>query len=122
MIVVTWLCSIFVFTVWTQARTNSVIILFSALYGFTSGSFVAMTPALVAQLSPTTELGVRLATNSLAVAVAVVLGNPIGGAFLGPNGEGFIGLQVFAGGSMAIGASIFVFARLCQSTKLLVKT
>jgi MFS family permease len=122
MIVVTWLCSIFVFTVWTQARTNFVIILFSALYGFTSGSFVAMIPALIAQLAPTTELGVRLATNSLAVAVAVIVGNPIGGAFLEPNGEGFIGLQAFAGGSMAIGASIFVLARLCQSRKLLVKT
>jgi MFS family permease len=121
-IIITWLCSIFVFAVWTQARTNSVIILFSALYGFTSGSFVAMIPALVMQLAPTTELGVRLATNSMAVSVAVLLGNPIGGAFLGPNGEGFIGLQAFAGGTMAIGASIFVLARLSQSRKLFART
>jgi MFS family permease len=117
MIIVTYLSAIFVFAIWMQAHTNAVIIVFACLYGFTSGAFVAMIPALVAQLSPITELGVRLATNSLAVSVAVLVGSPIGGALISVAGGSFYGLEAFAGATMILGASLFVLARISQSRK-----
>lgn len=121
MIIITYLSAIFAFAVWIPARTNSVIIVFAALYGFSSGAFVAMIPAVVAQLSPITELGLRLGTNSLAVSVAVLLGNPIGGALISAADGGFVGLQTFAGASMFVGASLFVWARMVQKGALFVK-
>jgi MFS family permease len=121
MIIVASFAAIFVLAGWIPAHSNGAIITFSVLYGFISGGFVGLLPALVAQLSPTAEIGVRMAINSIAVGVAVLLGNPMGGAMISAAGGGYVGFQAFAGGTMAVGAVIFVFARLDQSRRILDK-
>lgn len=118
MCIITGLTTIFTLAIWIPAQSPAGAVVFALLYGFTSGSFVALIPAVVAQLSPTAELGLRLGTNSLAVSVAVLFGNPIAGALLTAANGSFIGLQLFAGLTMAVGTSFFVLARLAQSSSL----
>lgn len=118
MIVITGLTTIFTLAIWIPAQARASAVAFAVLYGFTSGSFVALIPAVVAQLSPTAELGVRLGTNSLAVSVAVLFGNPIAGALVTADNGSFVGLQLFSGLTTAIGTAFFVLARLAQSTSI----
>ncbi|KAI9715395.1 MAG: hypothetical protein M1828_000855 [Chrysothrix sp. TS-e1954] len=42
---------IFVLALWIPAHSSGVIVAFSALYGFSSGAFASLLPALVAQIS-----------------------------------------------------------------------
>ncbi|RMD39763.1 hypothetical protein DV735_g5370, partial [Chaetothyriales sp. CBS 134920] len=56
MVLITGLTAIFTLAIWIPAKSEAGLVTFAALYGFTSGSFVALIPAVVAQLSPTAEL------------------------------------------------------------------
>ncbi|RMZ76239.1 hypothetical protein DV738_g5040, partial [Chaetothyriales sp. CBS 135597] len=118
MVLITGLSTIFTLAIWIPAKSEAGLVAYAALYGFTSGSFVALIPAVVAQLSSTAEYGLRLGTNSLAVSVAVLIGNPIAGALVTATGGGFIALQIFAGVALFLGTVVFAFARAAQATGL----
>lgn len=119
MTTITALTAIFTLAIWVPIDTRAGAIIFAVLYGFTSGSYVALIPACVAQLSPAGELGIRLGTNSMAVAVAVLFSNPIGGALLNSENGTFLGLQIYAGMVQLVGASLFGLARFAQESALL---
>ena len=56
--------------------------LFTILFGYTSGTYVANTPAVVAQFSDIRAIGVRNGTNFFFVSFAVLTGNSIAGALV----------------------------------------
>jgi MFS family permease len=118
MICVCALTTVFTLAIWIPAASKTGSVIFALFYGFTSGSFVALIPACVAQLSPTAEIGLRLGTNSLAVSVATLFGNPIAGALITAAGGSYIGVQLWAGLTMVIGTIFFILARLAQSREL----
>lgn len=111
MIVTSTTSAILVLALWIPARGNVPYILFAALYGFSSGAFVSLAPALVAQISDIRQLGVRTGSMFMAISFAALVGNPIGGALLAENGGKYLHLQVFCGVTMAAGACVFVLAR-----------
>src|ERR1700712_1152253 len=76
MIVTTAFSSIIVLALWLPSRGNAPIIVFCVLYGFSSGAFVSMGPALIAQISPIREIGVRRGTFFLFVSVGGLAGRP----------------------------------------------
>ena len=106
--------SILVLALWLPCQTNVAIICFAAFYGFFSGAYVSLGPSLIAQISPIEQIGVRNGTVYFFVAVAVLLGNPIGGALVADDdgGRGFTYLQVFSGCMMGVGAAIFLVVRV----------
>lgn len=110
MIVTTYVSAILVFALWIPAKTNAPIITFAALYGFSSGAFVSMAPALVAQFSDIKKIGVRNGTLFAIISVAALVGNPIAGALIAQE-NGFLHLQVFCGALLMAGSTGFVFAR-----------
>ena len=114
MIVTTYLSVILVLALWIPAKGDSPIIAFSALYGFSTGAFLAMVPALVAQLSDVRKLGVRTGTNFFVLSLATLTGNPIGGALVSQNNGGYLYLQIFCGATMFIGSTFFVASRTAQ--------
>ncbi|KAF2753018.1 MFS general substrate transporter [Pseudovirgaria hyperparasitica] len=118
MITTTFLCVIFAFALWIPANGTDPIVAFACLYGFSSGAFVAMIPALVAQISDVSEIGVRLGTNMMVVSLAALTGNPISGALITANNGGFLYLQVFCGLTLFVGGCLFIAARASETRKV----
>jgi MFS family permease len=112
MIVMSGFTAVVVLALWIPSRTSATSILFSILYGFGSGAFISLSPAVVAQISDIRQLGVRSGTFFAVVSVAALTGNPIGGALL-PNAEtgSYLRLQLFAGIVMLAGSMFFILAR-----------
>jgi MFS family permease len=81
------------------------------LYGFASGAYVSMGPALIAQISDIRQIGVRNGTMFAIISVAALTGSPIGGALVTKANGGFLYLQIFCGVALSAGALGFVVAR-----------
>lgn len=112
MIVTSFASTILVLALWLPSRGNVPIILFAAFYGFSSGAFVSLAPALVAQISDIRQIGVRTGTMFAVISVSGLCGNPIGGALVTAEHGGFTHLQIFCGMTMFAGSCLFVAARL----------
>ena len=111
MIVTTILTTVISLALWIPAKSNAPIIVFAALFGFTSGTFVSMIPALMAQISEVRQIGRRNGTNFFVIAIAALTGNPIAGVLITKNGGGYLYLQIFGGVTMCFGALFFIAAR-----------
>ncbi|PBP18749.1 MFS general substrate transporter, partial [Diplocarpon rosae] len=114
MIITTAFSAIVVLGLWLPSSGKIPIIIFCVLYGFSSGAFVSMGPALIAQISPIREIGTRTGTYYLCVAVGGLTGNPIGGALIVSDNGGFHYLQIFCGLAMAAGALVYFADRWVQ--------
>lgn len=73
MIVTSFLSTILVLALWLPARGNVPYILFAAAYGFSSGAFVSLAPALVAQISDIRHIGVRTGSMFAAISIAALV-------------------------------------------------
>ncbi|KAL8681288.1 MAG: hypothetical protein Q9186_002599 [Xanthomendoza sp. 1 TL-2023] len=111
MIVTSFLSTILVLGLWLPARGNTPYILFAAFYGFSSGAFVSLAPALVAQISDIRSIGVRTGSMFAVISVAALVGNPIGGALVSNEGGNYQNLEIFCGIMMLGGSVVFVAAR-----------
>jgi len=114
MIITSAFSAIIVLGLWLPSSSNAPILVFSALYGFSSGAFVSLSPSLIAQISPIREIGVRTGTFFLCVAFAGLTGSPIGGALLSQDNGEFRYLQIFCGVTMVAGTIVFVASRWVQ--------
>jgi MFS family permease len=101
---------------WLPARGNAPIIIFALLYGFASGTFVSLAPAIIAQItSDMRQIGTRTGSMFALVSVASLIGNPIAGALLGDDNDKYLYLQIFTGVAIAVATAIFVLSKsLCK--------
>ena len=104
-----------VLALWLPSRGAIPIILFGALYGFSSGAFVSITPSCVAQISDVHDIGVRTGTMYFIVAFAGLTGSPIAGALLTRMDGQYLGVQVFCGIAMVVGTALFLASRWMQA-------
>ncbi|KAL8973266.1 MAG: hypothetical protein Q9183_000066 [Haloplaca sp. 2 TL-2023] len=111
MIATSFLSTILVLGLWLPARGNIPYILFAAFYGFSSGAFVSLAPALVAQISDIRQIGVRTGSMFAIISIAALVGTPIGGALVTNEGGNYLHLQIFCGIMMFGGSVAFVAAR-----------
>lgn len=115
MILTTYLTSIIVLALWIPDHSNAPTIVFSALFGFTSGTFVSMVPAIVAQVTKDIRtIGVRNGSNFFIISLAALTGNPIAGALVSRDGGAYLYLQIFCGLTMFLGSTFFLVARMVQ--------
>lgn len=115
MIITTYVTSIIVLALWIPGHGNVPIIIFSAFFGFTSGTFVSMIPAIVAQVTKDVRnIGVRNGSNFFIISIAALTGNPIAGALVAHDGGAYLYLQIFCGLTMFVGATFFLVARVVQ--------
>jgi predicted MFS family arabinose efflux permease len=96
-------------------HTNALIIVFSVFYGFASGCFFSIIPAMVAQLSDIRKLGVRTGSLYVVSSTGVLIGSPIAGVIASGSGNGFLGLTLFSGITLLVGTVLVVFARIKQT-------
>ncbi|KAH8889987.1 monocarboxylate permease-like protein-like protein [Thozetella sp. PMI_491] len=113
MIMVTIFSAIVVLALWIPGQSNGAIIAFCVLYGFSSGAFITLAPAILAQISPLPQLGARQGICFAFIAIASLLSNPIAGALVPNTGvDPFWKLQLFAGMVMVGGAIMITVARI----------
>lgn len=111
MIMISYASGILTLALWLPATGNVPTILFAGLYGFTTGAFVSLAPACLAQISEIREIGVRNGALFACVSLAALTGVPIGGALVTNYNGDFLGLQIFAGCMLIAGSTFFVLAR-----------
>ena len=109
-IVVCYITGIVVLALWIPASGNAAIITFAILFGFFSGAYVSLIPALVAQISPPKEIGFRTGLVFLLSSFGGLTTGPIAGAILANHG-GWLGLKVFAGAFCLAGTTFVLAAR-----------
>ncbi|KAL4940485.1 hypothetical protein BDV06DRAFT_213459 [Aspergillus oleicola] len=97
---------------WIPAKQSALLFVFAALYGFGSGAFVSLLPAIIAQISDVREIGFRVGMEFAVMSVAALVSNPIGGALIDHDHGGFRDLQIFCGVVLLVGSGGFVLARL----------
>lgn len=114
MIITTTLSTILVLAMWIPSTGNGPIIAFAALFGFTSGTFVSMAPALVVQISKVQDIGVRTGTSFFIISIAALTGNPIAGQLITKDNGGYLYMQIFCGLTMAVGAGLIGASRIAQ--------
>ncbi|KAL2005132.1 hypothetical protein VTN00DRAFT_2982 [Thermoascus crustaceus] len=101
-----------VLALWLPARGNTPLVIFAILYGFGSGTFVTLLPAMIAQISDIEEIGLRVGLEYATISIAALVSNPIGGTLIGRDHGGFRDLQIYCG-IMTLGASVmFALARI----------
>jgi MFS family permease len=112
MIVHTFLGAVVVLAIWLPAHSNAPLIVFSALYGFTSGCVFSIIPAMVASISTDmSKLGTRLGSIYAVSAVGALIGSPVAGAIVNRQHGKYEGLIVFSGVALVVGTVLAVGAR-----------
>ncbi|KAG7418924.1 MFS transporter asaE [Fusarium oxysporum f. sp. rapae] len=71
--------TIFMLALWLPGHGHESAIAFAALFGFSSDTYTAISPALVAHISNLEEIGTRSGTMYAFMSVAALTGSPIGG-------------------------------------------
>ncbi|KAJ6788418.1 hypothetical protein PWT90_04699 [Aphanocladium album] len=116
-IIVCYLTSIFSLGLWTATKTAGTRIAFATLFGLFSGAYVTLLPALVHQISPQPEIGLRLGLVYLGCSVGGLTTNPIAGTLL-ESRVGWQGAKIFGGLMCFFGTSFVLAARWSQSRSL----
>ncbi|MCJ1376027.1 hypothetical protein MMC20_007265 [Loxospora ochrophaea] len=111
LIITSYFSGIIILALWLPARSNAPYIVFSALYGFSSGAFISMIPACVAQISDIRQIGTRTGTMFAILSIGALIGNPIGGAMVAAEGGAFTHAKIFSGVLILAGATGFVATR-----------
>ncbi|KAL4903513.1 hypothetical protein BDW74DRAFT_179929 [Aspergillus multicolor] len=114
-ILTTALSSIFALALWIPADTPTLTIVFAALFGFTSGTFVSITPALIQQLSSVHNVGIRIGACFGIMSLATFTGNPIAGALIERDDGGYLYAKIFSGVAMGLGFGMLLASRTIQA-------
>ncbi|KAK6369335.1 hypothetical protein LTS17_009677 [Exophiala oligosperma] len=112
MIVFCTLTVIFMLGLWIPGTSNAALIVFALMFGFSSGAAIGLTPALIAQISPIREIGVRVGTVFAAGSIGALTGSPIAGALISRDHGKFLFMMLFGGCTCIVGVVFFVAARI----------
>lgn len=83
-------------SLWLLERNVSMIMVFACLYGFTSGVFISVTPAAVAQIVPDDKIGAQVGAFFTLTAFATLMGSPIAGCLIDESSpDGYRGIILF---------------------------
>jgi MFS family permease len=112
MVIMNAFSTILILALWLPATGNAALIVFAVLFGIGSGTGIGLFPALVAQISPIHEIGIRTGTALSLASFATLSGSHIGGAIVGATGGNFKYATVFAGISFGVATVMFAAAQM----------
>ncbi len=114
MITIAALSGIITLALWVPGNTTGTTLAFGAVYGFTSGAFISLAPAVIAQISDLRQIGARSGVLLFVSSLGALTGSPVGGAIVtAQNGE-YLGLKLFTGVTITLAAVVLVAARGVQ--------
>lgn len=121
-IVVCTITGVLILGLWIPGSSNAASLVFAVFFGFSSGAYVSLSPALVAQISAPSEFGYRNGLLYFFASFPGLTTNPIAGAILSRDHGSFHGMKLFAGVCCLAGTAFVVAARLLNTgPKLLAK-
>lgn len=96
------LSGLFCLAMWLPSTHPAIVVAFACLYGFTSGIFISVMPAAVAQIIQVEKLGSRLGAFNTVAAVPVFIGTPVAGALISREDsiEGYFPLIIYSVGPL----------------------
>ncbi|KAK1768799.1 riboflavin transporter MCH5 [Phialemonium atrogriseum] len=101
------------FGIWLPAgHTTAGVVIFSLLFGFTSGSNISLIPVSIGRLCKTQDYGRYYATCYTIVSIACLIGIPIGGKILNANDGEYWGLIVTTGVIYCVSLVAFIAAKV----------
>jgi MFS family permease len=106
---------ILVLALWIPGSSNATSLVSAILFGFSSGAYVSLTPALIAQISPPREFGYRNGLMFFFVAFPGLVTNPIAGAVLAHEDGSYNGMKVFAGVFCLAGTLLVAVTRFMKT-------
>lgn len=99
---------------WIAISDSGGLIVFAVLYGFFSGTFVALPAVALTTLTPNLEtLGTRMGMCSVLCGLGSLCGSPVAGAILDHTGL-YLGIQLYSGISIGATGVLLLFARLLR--------
>ncbi|KAI0468232.1 monocarboxylate permease-like protein [Xylaria cf. heliscus] len=120
-IMIALLSAIITLALWVPGNTTGTTIGFGAIYGFTSGGFISLIPAIIAQISDLREIGTRSGVLLLVGSLGSLTGSPIAGAIVSAQNGGYLGLKLFNGFTLLLGAIFLILSRTVQVKFKMVK-
>lgn len=111
-IFVCYTAGILMLALWIPASSNAGTIIFAILFGFFSGAYVSLLPALISQLSPPGEIGTRQGAIFLFASFGGLATGPIAGAILRHDNGSFLGVKIYAGVFCIAGTSVLLATRV----------
>ncbi|KAH8691637.1 major facilitator superfamily domain-containing protein [Talaromyces proteolyticus] len=110
MTIVMVITSLAIISLWVPFNyhySHAGLVTFSAVYGFSSGAFVSLLMPCAAKAGSLDTLGQRFGTFQSLISISCLTGLPIMGAILArQNNSDFLGLQLFGGCSILLGAGL----------------
>ena len=98
---------------WIAVHDTAGVVVFTALYGFFSGTFLTLPFSTVVTLSPHMGVvGVRMGMSCAVVSLGLLVGTPGGGAILT---HGWIALQWFGGAALMLSAVAISASRIAKA-------
>ncbi|GAA5838357.1 hypothetical protein JCM11251_004913 [Rhodosporidiobolus azoricus] len=96
---------VLVFLFLPMCKSSGGLIAWCLLFGCSSGAYVSMMPSTTASISKDmTQIGHRMATACLIIAIAGLTGNPICGAIIAAQGGSYTGAVAFSGVTVLVGS------------------
>ncbi|KAI1437337.1 major facilitator superfamily domain-containing protein [Xylaria sp. CBS 124048] len=121
LILICILSAVITLALWVPTHSTAATLTFGAIYGFASGAFVSLLPAVVAQISDLREIGARNGMLLFIGSLGALTGPPIGGAILSAQKGNYLGLKLWAGFTILAGTLIMMASRMVQVRFRLVK-
>lgn len=122
MLFVNTISAIFVLALWIPVKSAAGIIVFVAIFGFSSGGFISLSGPVIAQITPDlSQVGTRIGAIMACQAIGALIGSPIAGAIVESQDGDYLGLQLFCGLVMTLSVVMLGGARWLQQGFKLVK-
>ncbi|KAH7029281.1 major facilitator superfamily domain-containing protein [Microdochium trichocladiopsis] len=116
MVFISFLSALFTLAVWIPgSHSTPAVIVYGVLFGFSSGGFISLAPAVVAQISDIRQIGTRTGIAWAIGSLGSLTGSPIGGAIIASQGGSYLGAQLFCGIAMLCGCLSFALGRWNQA-------
>ena len=97
---------------WLLSNNLATLILFACIYGFSTSSVTSLPSSVIGQITPDDRLGARIGAFYSIVAIASLVGTPIGGALI-TNADKKDGYQALIGFSAGFACSeVTMYANL----------
>lgn len=103
--------SIMVLAIWLPANSTGAIIGFTIPFGFFSGAYISLIAALVVQISPLSEIGLRTGWVYFLASIGGLITGPIAGRILGTS-SGWVGAKVMSGVLCLTGSTFVLGVRI----------
>ncbi|KAF1842253.1 MFS general substrate transporter [Cucurbitaria berberidis CBS 394.84] len=105
---------------WLLSNSLATLVLFACVYGFSTSSVSALPASIIGQITPDDILGARIGAFYSIVAIASLVGTPIGGALItdADQKEGYRWLILFSGVSLMVGSIFMLGSRLLHDKDL----